>query len=288
MTTETGSVLTGTPAPAPAAAAPASAPAAPAPAPAWYESIEDQGAVAWAKGRGYKLDDPTETAKIAMLGHYNAEKLIGLDRAGRTLVMPKDDATPDEIAAYRQKLGVPAASKDYKLPDGLKEDPVAKAFLDVAHKAGYTQKHLDPVFEFLGQQTQALEAQQEAAREQKAQADVEALRGEWGGEFELRSETARRAVRELGLSKEEASSMEATLGVRRSAELFFQIGKGLLEDRAEGIGGGNGAPKFGLSKTEAQGRIKALQSDIEFSKKLLARDAGAAAEWENLHKVAFG
>lgn len=292
MTIETGSVLTGTPAPAPAAAAPAVPAAAPAAAPAapqWYEGIEDQGAVAWAKTRGYKLDDPVDVAKHAMLGHYNAEKLIGLDRAGRTVVLPKEDATPEEVAAFQAKLGRPATAKEYKLPEGLKDDPVATTFLDVAHKAGYSQKQLDPVFEFVAQQSQAMQAAQEQAQEAKAQADVQALRTEWGGEFELRSEAARRAVRELGLSPEEAQIIESSLGVKRSAAVFFHIGKGLLEDKGEGFGGAmGGGAKFGLTQSEAKGRIGALTKDADFRGKLLKGDAAAKAEWDNLHQLAFG
>lgn len=288
MTTDTGSTVVGTPASGTAPPA-GNTGATNQPAPAWYEGIEDQGAVAWAKTRGYKLDDPVDAAKHAMLGHYNAEKLIGLDRAGRTVVMPKEDATPEEITAFRSKLGVPAAATEYKLPEAMREDPVAKAFVEVAHKAGYTQKHLDPVFEFVAHQSEALAAQQEQQIEARAQADVETLRKEWGQEFELRSEAARRAVRELGMTPEEASTLEASLGVKRTAELFFQIGKGLLEDKAEGMGGHSGAgAKFGLSPVEAKGRIGALTNDKEFGKRLMAGDAQAKSEWDRLHQIAFG
>ncbi len=286
MTTESGSVLTGTPAaaPAPAAGNPEAQTAAPA---AWYAKPDiDQGAVAWAKGRGYNLDQMNEHALPAILGHYNAEKLIGLDRAGRTVAIPKDDAPAAEWDAYHAKLGRPESPKGYKLPDGLKDDPVATQFLEVAHKAGYTQKHIDQAFEFIGQQTEALQAKEEQEREVKAQQDVAALRSDWGQEFELRSEAARRAVRELGLSKEEALAIEKSLGVGRASKVFFEIGKSLLEDKAEGLRGG-GAGAFGLSPTEARGRIDALKRDTEFSKKMLAGDAQAKAEWDRLHQVAY-
>jgi hypothetical protein len=285
MTTD-GSVLSGTPAPAPAAAAPA----APAPAPAWYETIEDQSTVAWAKSRGYKLDDPADVARHALTGHYNAEKLIGLDRAGRTLVIPKEDATPQELDAFAAKLGRPATSKDYKFPEALaalKDDPMAQAWSDAAHKAGLNDKQFAAALEFTAAQAQSQQAAQEQQREIKAQADVASLRTEWGGEFELRTEAARRAVRELGLSAEEAGSIEQTLGVRKSAELFFKIGKGLLEDTAEGLKGGSGA-KFGLSPTEAKAEIKALQADPGFIGKLAAGDREARAKMDRLSAAAYG
>ena len=280
MSDATGSVITGTPAQAPAAA-----PAA-APAPQWFEAPEHAEVATWAKGRGYKLDEMGAAALPALQGHYNAEKLIGFDRAGRTITLPKDDAPASEIEAFHAKLGRPATAKDYKLPDGLKDDPVAAAFLDVAHKAGYSQKQLDPVFAFIGEQQQALAAQAEQQREQQAQADITALQGEWGGEFELRSEAARRAVRELGLSAEEATTVESALGVKRAAEVFFKIGEGLMEDKAEGMGGGTGSA-FGLSPTEAKAKINALMNDKEFGAKMAKGDVSAKAEWERLHKLAW-
>lgn len=289
MSTETGSTIVGTPAGgATATAGTTTTQTEQQPQQQWYDSLQNAEAIAWAKGRGYKLDDPTEAARQALLGHFNAEKLIGLDRAGRTVALPKDDAPADEWNQFYGKLGRPADAKGYKVPDALKDDPVAAAFLDVAHKAGYSQRQLDPVFEFIGQQTEALQAQAEQQREVKAQADVSALRQEWGGEFELRSEAARRAVRELGLSTEQAQAIEAALGVKQSAELFFKIGKGLLEDRPEGMGGhAGGGAKFGLTPAEAQGKIQSLRRDQEFTAKMLKGDAQAKAEWDRLHQIAY-
>ncbi len=291
MTTSTGSVLTGTPAGGDATAGTETntntkQQAAP---PTWYEGIGDPGAIAWAKGRGYKLDDPTEAAKHALMGHYNAEKLIGLDRAGRTVAIPKEDAPAEEWDAYYGKLGRPANATEYKLPDSMKDDPVAASFIEMAHKAGYSQKQLDPVFEFVAKQTEAMAAQQEQAFAAQANADIESLRQEWGQSFELRAEAARRATRELGITKEQAESIEAALGVKTAAELFFKIGSGLMEDKPEGISSnGSAGGKFGISPSEAKGRIDALRRDQEFTARLLKGDASAKAEWDKLHNVAFG
>lgn len=302
-----GSVLAGTPAaPATPAAAPtqptsaAPAPSAPTqpaaptsvanPAPAanapWYEQPDYAETAAWAKSRGYKFDADNLVAE-ALRGHHNAEKLIGLDRAGRTLVVPKEDAPKEEWDSYYTKLGRPSQPGEYKLPAELKDDPVAKAFAEAAHEKGFNQKQFESTLEFVSKQAAAIEAQQEQEFEVKAQQAVEGLKREWGQEFELRSEASRRAVRELGLQSEEAMAIEKALGVDRAAKVFFEIGKKLLEPTAEGMTGG-AQSQFGMSKTEAQGRISALMKDPEFGKKLASGDASSKAEWDKLNAIAYG
>jgi hypothetical protein len=89
-------------------------PPAPRPAPAangaWYDAFENPEVKTWTAAKGFK--DPAAVAESA----YNLEKLIGFDKAGRTLVVPKDDATPDEMRAFHAKLGVPETPDGYKLP----------------------------------------------------------------------------------------------------------------------------------------------------------------------------
>ena len=283
-----GSVLTGTPAAAPAAAAPATAPApaaAAAPAESWHAAI-DEATRGWASSRGYKLDDPTEVARNALQGHYNAEKLIGLDRAGRTIVLPKDDAPAEERDAFYTKLGRPSTPGEYNLPEDLKSDPVATAFAEAAHQQGYTQQQFSQALEFVQAKAGELQAAQQAEIEAKNAAALEGLRKEWGQEFELRTEAARRAVRELGLQGEEAMALEQALGVDRAAKVMFEIGKRLLEPQAEGVA--MGTSRFGPSPTEARDRIAALQKDKDFGKRLLTGDSAAKAEWDRLNQVAFG
>lgn len=282
-----GSVLTGTPAAAPAAAAPAPTPnpTATAPATASWDAALDDATKGWASSRGYKLDDPAEVAKHALQGHYNAEKLIGLDRAGRTVVLPKDDASPEELSQFYGKIGRPPSPAEYQLPEALKGDPVATAFAEAAHSQGYTQKQFSQALEFVTAKAEELQAAQQAEIEAKNAAALEGLRKEWGQEFELRSEAAKRAVRELGLQGEGAMALEQALGVDRAAKVMFEIGKRLLEPQAEGMTGGTS--RFGPSPAEAQARIAALRKDDEFQKRYAKGDAAARAEWDRLSQVAF-
>lgn len=102
------------------------------------------------------------------------------------------DATPEEIAAYRAANGIPEKPEDYKvelaenLVIGDADKPLVDAFLkDVAHPANMPPAEANKMLSWYF-------AQQEAAAEQRTQADFnakeqgeEALREEWGSEFKL-------------------------------------------------------------------------------------------------------
>jgi hypothetical protein len=290
-----GSVISGTPAPATDAnsseaiiqhtdSSADTAPVSGGDSP-WYEKPDYAETAAWAKNRGYKLDDPALVAE-ALRGHFNAEKLIGLDRAGRTVALPKDGAPAEEWAAVYKKLGMPETANDYKLPAELSNDPVAKAFAENMHAEGMTQKQFDKAMEFVAAQSEQIQSQQEQEYQVKAEQAVQSLRQEWGQEFELRAETSKRAVRELGISQENAMAIEKALGVDVAAKLFFEIGKNIMEPNAEGITGGGS--QFGMSKSEAVGRINTLMSDKDFGNRLSRGDAQAKAEWDKLNKIAYG
>ncbi|HQQ71498.1 MAG TPA: hypothetical protein PLL92_14465, partial [Alicycliphilus sp.] len=70
------------------------------PAP-WFSSFQDAGVKSWAESKGFK--DP----ETAVASAWNLEKLIGADRNGRTVVLPKYDKDVEGIKAFRAKLGVP-------------------------------------------------------------------------------------------------------------------------------------------------------------------------------------
>lgn len=70
-------------------------------------------------------------------------------KAKSGLKIPGADAKPEELAAFRQALGVPETPDGYKVtaPEGMPAEEV-KAFLEAAHKAGYTPAQVNEVIAF--------------------------------------------------------------------------------------------------------------------------------------------
>ena len=116
-------------------------------------------------------------------------------------VRPGADASPEEKADFNKWLGVPEGVDKYTLnvPDKIKEilpenSPINEKFVKGAfetfHAAGLTDEQASAVVSFFAQQ-QAADIQ--ALTEQHTEA-IEALKGEWGHDFEHKLAVAGRAM----------------------------------------------------------------------------------------------
>lgn len=227
----------------------------------------------------------------ALESGYNLEKLIGFEKAGRTLVMPKDDATPEERAAFFQKLGVPEKADGYKLPEALAQDPVAQKFRDIAHKSGMLPKQFEESLAFVTAEAQAIQAQQQQQRAALGEQDMSALKGEWGAKYDANIELAKRAATQFIPAKDAAErqqvleKIEDAIGTGQMLRFFAKIGEGLGEHQVHSSGdpGSFGA----MTPAAAKARIESLKSDKEWSAAYLKGDASKKAEMERLIKFAY-
>ncbi len=67
----------------------------------WYEGFKDTSLKGWLANKHY------ESPEVLVSAHWSLEKLMGHDRAGRTVVVPGETATPEERATFLAKLGRP-------------------------------------------------------------------------------------------------------------------------------------------------------------------------------------
>ena len=222
------------------------------------------------------------------IGSYmNLEKLMGADKAGRGVVLPKDDAPAEEWAQFYQRLGRPESVDGYKLPlpDG-DTGAFAKTAAQWFHEAGLTTKQAETLAAKWNEFSSSTMEQQEAQFSQQSALDMQDLQKTWGDKFEANAELARRARREAGLSDAEGQAIERALGLKKAAEVFAFLGKQFAESPMKG-GEGATAGRFGGTPEDAKARIAALKSDKEWTAKYLNGDVEARSEFERLHKIAF-
>lgn len=275
-----GGAPAGTPAAAPAGTPPASNDT-------WYASFENADVRNWTQAKGFK--DPSQLAESA----WNLEKLLGHDRAGRTVVIPGDDAPPEELAAFRAKLGVPENADGYldviKVPQG-ESDAFAKEAAAWFHEAGIPPKQAAVLAEkWNAYQADGLKKQAEQAAANSDREFSEVVAG-WGQNADANIELGKRAAAQFIPAKnaEERTAilnkLEGVLGTRTMMEMLTNIGRGLGEHRMHDNGDSGG---FGMSVAEAQAKINAYRADKAWTTAYLNGDAAKKAEMERLHKIAF-
>lgn len=141
----------------------------------------------------------------------------------RAIVQPGKDAKPEEVAAYRKSLGIPDAPEGYKFPDlpagqVLSDEVKAErtAWAKEFHEAGLSSTQAERLIAKMSgvvaaQQTAMVEADKRNANEQ-----TEALRKDWGADFDRNKEFANRAFKDMaeraGVSSDDLRKLETKDG----------------------------------------------------------------------------
>jgi hypothetical protein len=142
-----------------------------------FASLQDAESRQWVESKGYK-----ELGPVISDARY-ADKLkaeLG-DLKAKALTLPGDDAKPEDIDAFFQKLGMPekAEGYDFKMPEGLPADlpydaDFAKEFKAAAREARVPAKQAQALHDFYVK-TFAAKMQAGAEAQAKAKAEAEKL-----------------------------------------------------------------------------------------------------------------
>ena len=149
----------------------------------WKESISEQ----------YRNDPNIEkfTEIDALAKSYiNATKMIGQDK----VVIPTNNSTEEHWDEVYDKLGRPESAEKYSLDAKSKvvslDDNAVKQFAETSHKLGLNNKQAQGLLEFYKTNMEGT-AQQAKIDTETAQAQAEqALRSEWGREFDTKVKQA--------------------------------------------------------------------------------------------------
>lgn len=246
MVTATETLTSGTP--------PAAAPGLPAnpPPTGWFDGVKDTEVKTWLQNKNYPDVDS------ALKAHWGLERIMGADKAGRTVMLPKDDNDADGWKALSAKLGVPEKPDDYKLPmpEGV-DDGFAKEAAKWFHQTGVPPRQAAKIAEswntWVGEQVK----QNEAAERAESEKQIQALQKEWGKDFDAKQELAQRGYRsfakQFGLDDKAAlERMESAIGAANMTRFFSGLGS---LDSEHSFAGGNKNSGFGMSASDAQKRV---------------------------------
>lgn len=254
--------------------------ATPAPAPeAWYNAIQDPELKGFAETKGWK--DQSEVIK----SYKNIEQFVGADKAGRGIVIPKEDSAPEEWNAYYSKLGRPETPDAYKLPvpDGASPE-FSQHISKIMHETGLSQSQATKLAtgwnDYQTKQAQAHEEQQIALENQQ----VEALKKEWGGNYDANIEVARNAVRQFGIDGDKIDALQKAMGYDGALKFAHELAKKIGEDKFVG-GDTNKSPLLGtMTKEQAETEYRRVIQDKDFYDKYQKNDPEALAIMDNIWK----
>jgi hypothetical protein len=235
VVTETATIITETQAPAD-----------------WRATLPDEIRNAPSMG---KYATPADLAK----GYLEAEKLIGK----KGVILPGENATPEEMKQFHAALGVPETFDGYELkaPDGLPEgvwnDDAAKGFAAKAHELGLTPKQVQGIATWQVQNVAG--ALEKAGLEADGRTYEAVLREEWGGSYDAKFEAARRASKEFGGDEATLAKLGDKIGDAALIRMFARIGEKVAEDSPAGMGGGAQL----TSQESAKAQADALVADTK-------------------------
>jgi hypothetical protein len=200
-----------------------------------------------------------KTADDVITSYSHLETLMGHDRAGRTLVKPKDATDADGIKAFRLGIGVPEKEDGYQFPDELKDDPLVPVLRSAAYKHGIPAEALKSALPEILAAAAANDQRLTAERDNARKAGIATLQSEWGAGFDAKKESARRAAEAFtkGMDAETVQLFtDAAQNDPRFMRGFAAFGAMIQEHPFEGgSGGGN------ISVAQANEKLQALQTD---------------------------
>lgn len=159
-------------------------------------------------------------------------------KIGKAIIPPADDAPAEEVAAFLKKMGRPDKPDDYvldgKLPEGLKSMELDKSFRAWAHDAGLSQKQAATLYaKYNETMTSAIKASEDAAKANykfAAAQTQEALKAEWGPQYEGNMAAMRRGFQKYATPSITAKFNKTGLGNDPEVIKFFaKIGQEMAE-----------------------------------------------------------
>ncbi len=256
----------------------------PPPPPAWHTGIDAEILGHW-QNKGWKVDDPKEIALAATKQAREAEKFFGVP-PDQILKLPKPDAKPEDIKAFRQRLGMPDDPKGYDFA-GIKDasgQPIGQALADTlrsaSHNAGLPKDAASTVAAAIQKHLDDSRIAERTVAEAKVAEEKTRLAADWKTNFDFNHLKAMEGARRLGITPEAVKALEGQIGYAAVMEAMRKIGSATSEDTFVERGStGNGMP---TTRDGAISRKDELMSNRDWAGRYLAGGMAEAREMNAL------
>lgn len=183
---------------------------APSEAPSPTASIADDDLRGWMEA---KFNGAEPTLEKVASSYRNLEKLVGAEKADRTVTLPGPDAPETEVDAFYQRLGRPEKADGYELPIPEGDDgKMGEWASGVFHKAGLSQKQAATVAEAWNEYVASTQGEAAQKNQHDAQQAEAALKKEWGAAYDQKIAGIDRAAISLGMNEEQLEGLRSAMG----------------------------------------------------------------------------
>lgn len=267
---------TGAPAPTPPAGTP------------WYGTDAETGG--WLKNKGW-AELPVDQAAVQLVrAHREAERFIGAPPAEIVrLAKPEDEVGTNSMWT---KLGRPETAEKYdfagvKHSDGsdLKPDE-ATALKNLAFSNNLTQSQAVGLVSSRVKEVDGSTSEAAAVNTAKLAEQQQALKTNWGTNFEANKFLASSTAQKLGVTPEQVATLEGVIGYDKVMEMFRTIGTKIGE--APFLMNQNPNVPGIMSQDQAASRVTELKNDRVWVDKYMNGDAAATREMSALMKILVG
>lgn len=221
----------------------------------WVEGIENQDLRGWAMNKGFHQKEPTDVLE----SYRQLEKILGADRAGRTVEVPGNWDDADSVQQFYEKLGAPKTAEEYDLP--IPDEGTLGRVRDMFHAAKIPERQAKVLAEKWEEHQKKYMEDLKAQEEARTLSEVNDLKKEWGEAFQANSTIADDAARRFNLSDEDVKAFREVLGPKRAMNLLHDIGSRLGEHT---FITGDSAPSGVMTPAQAKAKINDLAADKDF------------------------
>lgn len=212
------------------------------------KTAEVNTAPAWTAQLDKDLQTNERLTSFKSIGEMGKAFLESEGKLSGAVFVPGEDASDEQKAAYREKMGIPATPDKYTiakpegLPEGIEYSKEAEgAYKQFAHDNGLTNKQAASLHGWYHDLIKTGYAQQQQTEKQALDAAINTLKDEWKGDaFKANTELATRVFTKFG--GEEAQKFIETTKVNGLPlgdhpvflKIFANIGKVVSDDSAMG------------------------------------------------------
>jgi hypothetical protein len=220
----------------------------------------------WAEGLDEKASNLVKQKGWKDIGsviksYENLETAFGADKAGRTLLLPKNDQDTEARDLIYTRLGRPENAEKYvyKAPEGVQIDnDLVKMSKDIAFKSGMNQSQYDAMAKAWDDLSASKMAEMGQVSQTTLAEEYATLTKEWGSRdgpaWVRQMSVAKKATEHFKLANAEGKSvidaMQNTAGYAATMRFFANVGEQLMESGGPGEEGGKGT--FAMTPAEAK------------------------------------